>query len=126
MKIAVPTAENGGLNDLVSQHFGHANTFTIFDTETNEVEILPNQSMHRGGTGYPPEHLAPAGVEVMVCAGLGRRAIHLFEQFGIEVFVGASAIETAEAAIKAFQNGKLQMATDENACREHRYRRHEH
>lgn len=126
MRIAVPTAENGGLDDLVSQHFGHAPTFTIFDTETNEVEVLPNQSMHRGGTGYPPEHLAPARVDVMVCAGLGRRAIHMFEQFGIEVYVGAMAGHTAEAAIETYQSGKLQMATDENACQEHRYRRHEH
>jgi len=126
MRIAVPTAENGGLYDLVSQHFGHAPTFTIFDTETTEVEILPNQSLHRGGSGYPPDYLAPAGVEVMVCAGLGRRAIQMFEQYGIEVFVGASAAETAKTAIQAYQNNQLQMATDENACKEHRYRRHEH
>lgn len=126
MRIAIPTAGNGGLNDLVGQHFGRVPTYTIFDSNTNKVEVLPNQSLHMGGGGYPPEFLAQAGVELMLCAGLGRRAIQMFEQFGIEVYVGASASGTAENAIKAYQNGMLQMATDENACREHRFRRHTH
>ena len=126
LRIAIPTEGNGGLDNFVSQHFGHAPVFTIFDTETNEVERLPNQGLHRGGMGYPPEHLVRAKVDVMVCGGLGQRAIQMFEQFGIEVYVGASPMETVGAAIKKYQSGKLQMATDENACREHRFRRHEH
>jgi len=122
--IAVPTAGNGGLNDLVSPHFGRAPTFTIFNTKTQEVKILWNQSQHMGGKGYPPEHLAPMGVKAMVCAGLGWRAIQQFEQFGIKVFIGASPTNTAETAIQAYQSDKLQMATNENACREHQFRRH--
>ncbi len=126
MRIAIPTEGNGGLNAIVSQHFGHAPIYTIFDTETHEVERLPNQSMHRGGTGYPTEHLARAEVNVMVCGGLGQRAIQMFEQFGIEVYIGASPTETAEIAIKNYQSGKLQMATDENACKEHQFSTHDH
>lgn len=126
MRLAVPTAGNGGLNDFVDQHFGHAAVFTIFDTDTNKVVCLPNRSLHRGGSGYPPEHLARAEVDVMVCGGLGQRAIHMFEQFGIEVYVGASPTETVETAIKKYQGGLLHMATDENACKEHRHGSHDH
>ena len=126
MKIAIPTTGNGGLTDSVGQHFGRVPTYTIFDTSSKEVEIIPNRSTHLGGMGYPPELLAPAGVDVMVCAGLGRRAIQMFEQFGIEVYVGANPAGTAEMAIQAFQNGQLQMATDANACQEHKFRKHEH
>jgi predicted Fe-Mo cluster-binding NifX family protein len=87
------------------------------DTETNEVSVFPNTSEHMGGIGLPPELIAKKGVHVMLCSGLGPRAIQMFEQFGIEVFVGASG--TVKDAINAWKSGKLQLATDENACKEH-------
>lgn len=120
MKVCIPTMGNDGMNELVSGHFGRAPTFTIVDMETNEVKVMPNTSEHMGGIGKPPEFLAKAGVEVMLCSGLGPRAIRIFEQFGIEVYVGArgAVIDT----IALWKNGKLQMATDENACKMHRHR----
>ncbi|MGQ9718519.1 MAG: NifB/NifX family molybdenum-iron cluster-binding protein [Nitrososphaerales archaeon] len=110
-----------GLDDNVSEHFGRAPTFTIIDLGTNEVKVLPNTSEHMGGSGYPPQILADAGVDVMLCSGLGPRAIQMFEQFGIEVYVGAYG--TVREAIQAWQAGRLQVATDENACRTHRHRK---
>lgn len=120
MKIAIPTIGNKGLKEYVSEHFGRAPTFTIVDLATNEVKIIPNTSEHMGGSGYPPEIMANAGVEVMLCCGLGPRAIQMFEQYGIEVYVGAYG--TVENTIQEWQAGKLQVATDENACKMHRHR----
>ena len=54
----------------------------------------------------------------MLCSGLGPKAVHLFEDVGIDVFVGAEG--TVRDVIKAWQQGQLMEATDENACREHR------
>lgn len=119
MKICVPTLGQEGLNDAVCEHFGRAPTFTAVDMETNEVTVMPNISEHMGGVGVPPEHLADKGIHVMLCSGLGPRAVQMFEQFGIEVYVGASG--TVDDAIKAWQAGSLSMATDENACMEHRH-----
>ena len=70
-----------------------------------------------GGSGYPPEIIAKTGEEVMLCGGLGGRAIMMFEEQGIMVYVGATG--TVKDAVQLWQDGKLQQATDENACKEH-------
>lgn len=119
MKLCVPTMGERGLDEQVSPHFGRAPTFVLYDTETGTVEILPNRSEHMGGFGKPPEKLAEAGAEVMLCSALGPRAIRVFEQLGIEVYVGATG--TVSQAIEMWRSGKLQMATDENACKMHKH-----
>lgn len=119
MKVCIPTMGRSGMDDIVSEHFGRAPTFTLIDSETDEVKIIDNRSEHMGGMGKPPEHLAKEGVEVMLCSGLGPRAISMFENFGIEVLVGASG--TVRDTLRMWQEGHLQMATDANACKQHRH-----
>jgi len=119
MRVCVPTMGNNGLGEYVSEHFGRAPTFTIVDLSTNEVKVVPNTSEHMGGMGKPPELIAGAQVDVMLCSGLGPRAIQMFEQQGVEVFVGARG--TVKEAIKAWKEGRLQEATDANACKMHRH-----
>ena len=119
VKVCVPTMGQRGMDDYVSEHFGRAPTFTVVDMNTKGVKVLPNTSEHMGGFGKPPEIMANAGVEVMLCGGLGPMAIQMFEQFGIEVYVGASG--TVRDAVQAWQAGRLQEATDKNACKMHRH-----
>ena len=85
MKIAVPTMGDKGLDVVIGEHFGRVPTYTIVDLDTNEVKVIPNTSEHMGGIGHPPEIMAREGVNIMVCRGLGRRAITLFEELGIDV-----------------------------------------
>lgn len=120
MKVCIPTMGKNGLNENVGEHFGRVPTYTVVDTKTNEVNVVDNTSEHTGGSGYPPEIIAQTGAEVMLCGGLGRRAISMFEELGIMVYVGASG--TVKDAIQMWQAGKLQQATDENACRQHAFR----
>lgn len=122
MKVCIPTVGHGGLEEQVGEHFGRVPTYTIVDTETNEVKVIENTSEHMGGSGYPPEILAREGVEIMLCSGLGRRAIGLFEQFGVMVYVGAMG--TVENALNMWKNGMLQQATDETACKAHAFHTH--
>jgi predicted Fe-Mo cluster-binding NifX family protein len=119
MKICIPTLGNEGLDDSVSEHFGRAPTFTIVDVANNEVNIVQNTGEHFGGLGMVPEVVAEAGAEIVLCSGLGPRAISMFEQLGIEVYVGARGI--VRDAIRAFQAGMLREATDADACRMHRH-----
>lgn len=122
MKIGVPTMGDKGLEEAVSEHFGRAPTFTIVDMRTNEVKVLPNTGEHFGGFKLAPEILSEEGVEVMLCSGLGPRAISMFEQFGIEVYVAVdSSVTTVMDAIRAFQAGSLREASDKNACEMHRH-----
>jgi len=111
--------EDRGLDDMLSAHFGRAQTFTIVDIETSEVEIVPNTSEHMGGSGLPPELIASKGAHIMLVGGLGPNAVQMFEQYGIDVFVGATG--TVKGVIKDWQDGSLEEATDENICREHRH-----
>ena len=127
MKICVPTIGENGLNNHVGEHFGRVPTYTIVDIDTNEVKVIPNTSEHMGGQGHPPEIMAREGVNVMVCRGLGRRAIIMFEELGIDVYIGASG--TVRDAITAFKQGSLQKAGMNDACGRHAFRdqhRHNH
>jgi len=120
MRIAVPTMARDGLNDQVCGHFGRAPTFTIVDVETDEVEIIDNSAEHFGGMRKTPALIKEAGADAVLCSGVGPLAIHMFEDLGIHVFVGASG--SVDSAIQAFKSGSLQEATDENACDRHRRR----
>lgn len=117
MKLCIPTMEQGGLDDEVSVHFGRAPTFTVVDTDSKEVVVMRNRSEHMGGLGKPPEHIAKTGAKVMICSGLGPRAIDMLNSFGIEVFIGAAG--TAREALKMWEEGKLPPATHEAACKDH-------
>ena len=119
MKVCIPTAGEGGIDDLVGQHFGRVPTYTIVDTDTDEVEVIRNTSEHAGGVGLPPELISKTDTHIMLCGGLGPKAVTMFEQVGIDVFVGAAG--SVRDAIDAWKSGMLMEATDENACREHRH-----
>jgi len=117
MRISVPSMGNKGLDDMVGQHFGRVPYYAVFDTETDKVEIVDNTSTHMGGQGYPPELLHAHKVDVMLCSGLGQRAVEMFEQLGIMVYVGAMG--TVKDTIEAWKRGELQEVTDETVCKEH-------
>jgi len=119
MRICIPTMMTGGLDDNLSDHFGMAPTFTIFDTETKQVEIHANKSDHAGGTGKPPEQIKKLNADVVVCRGLGPNAIRMLDSYGIGVFVGATGF--AKDAVEMHLSGKLAKATEETACRDHHH-----
>jgi predicted Fe-Mo cluster-binding NifX family protein len=124
MKIGVPSMGNRGLEESVGEHFGRVPTYTIVDLETNEIKTVENTSHHMGGQGDPPEILKSEGVSALVCRGLGRRAIDLFEELGIEVYIGAQG--TVAEAIESFKKGTLRKATSGDGCQQHAFRSHHH
>jgi len=124
MKVCIPTMGNRGLDDSVGEHFGRVPTYTIVDLETDEVKVVPNVSHHMGGQGDPPEIMVREGVNVMVCQGLGRRAISMFEGFGIAVYIGAAG--SVRDAVAAFKQDRLQKATVDDACGKHAFRDRHH
>jgi predicted Fe-Mo cluster-binding NifX family protein len=109
----------GGLDDNLSDHFGMAPTFTIFDTETKQVEIHANTSDHAGGTGKPPEQIKKLNADVVVCRGLGPNAVRMLDGYGIAVFSGASG--SAKDAVDMYLSKKLSKATEETACKNHHH-----
>jgi len=119
MRIALPTNGDRGMDEEISPHFGRAVTYTIYDTETKEVEVVDNTSSHMGGTGVPPDLLHEKGVEILICGGIGRKAIDLFGSRGIKVYCGA--IDTVKDTIELFEAGILEEASMNNACSGHHH-----
>lgn len=124
MKVCIPTRDNNGMEGTVEQHFGKAPSYTILDTDSGEVLVIPNTSEHMGGVELPPELLSKYGVDIMLCAGLGYRAVKMFESYGIDVFVGAEG--TVQDTIEAWKANKLRSASAENTCAEHDHHDHHH
>ncbi len=116
MRIAIPTDGKHGMDENISDHFGRCPTFTIYDTDTEEVEVILNNSEHMGGSGKPPELLSQQNIDVMITSNLGRRAVVMFKEFGIDVYCGARG--RAKDAIEAWGRGELVTADDNNACEE--------
>jgi predicted Fe-Mo cluster-binding NifX family protein len=119
MLICIPTMDRKGLEGWVSPHFGRAETFTFVDTDSNAVRVIDNTGQHQGGALTPAQLISQEGSHLVLCSGLGPRAVKVFEQAGIEVFIGASG--TVEEALEAYRSGILKEATDKDACQEHRH-----
>ncbi len=117
MKISIPVMDCSGLSSTVGQHFGKVPAYAIMDTDSGELTFLENTSEHRGGVGLPPELMAKAGVNIMLCGGLGSKAVDMFTSLGIQVYVGAAG--TVGETLEAYKAGKLCRADHQNACQEH-------
>jgi predicted Fe-Mo cluster-binding NifX family protein len=119
-KLCVPTSGGGGLDDRIGEHFGRVPTYTIYDSESEAVEVIDNTSEHAGGSGLPADILSTLKIDVLLCSGLGRRAIGILSESGIEVCVGLSG--TAREAVEAWKDGRLSGASDGDACQQHTFR----
>jgi predicted Fe-Mo cluster-binding NifX family protein len=117
MKVCIPTMEKGGMDGELSDHFGSSPTFTVIDTETMDVKIVPNESDHFGGTGKPPEKINSTGAKVVICRGMGPKAMIMLRDFGIDVYIGSTG--NVRNAFEMWSSGKLQKATFQNACQGH-------
>lgn len=124
MKIGIPSMGEKGLDEQVGEHFGRVPTYTIVDLDSDEVKVVDNTSHHMGGRGDPPEIMKQQGVCAMLCRGLGRRAIDLFQQLGIDVYIGASG--SVRDTVEAFKQGQLKQATMGDGCQQHAFRNHKH
>ena len=110
MKIAVPTA-----NDRLCVHFGHCEKFVIVDVNLTEKKIIDKEEAvpppHE--PGVLPKWLHEKGVNAIIAGGMGMRAQQFFNQYGIEVIVGAPP-EHPQTVILDWMNGTL--VTGSNVC----------
>ncbi len=117
MKICIPILRQNGFDSPISEHFGQSSGFAMFDEETNTLSFMVNSGQHHGGAKTPAELIAEAGANVVLCGGLGVKAVRLFEQHGIHVYNNASG--TVADALNAYKAGRLPEATDATACQHH-------
>lgn len=111
-KIAVASEQT-----MVTGHFGHCESFLIFDTEDGKIlrsESIPNPG-HR--PGFLPVFLSDLGVNVIISGGMGGGAVDIFDSKGIEVVTGANG--AAEDAVKRYLAGELKSTG--SVCNEHQH-----
>jgi predicted Fe-Mo cluster-binding NifX family protein len=112
MKIAVASD-----NKNVTGHFGHCETFEIF--ETKDKKIISQQSIANPGhkPGFLPNFLHEKGVDIIISGGMGQGAVDIFNQHNIKVIVGAKG--TSKEAAESYLKGNLKSTG--SICEEHNH-----
>jgi len=107
-KIALPV-----IDGKLSPHFGHCKNFIIYNIEDQSIleEIMVPSPPHQ--PGLLPNWLVKYHVTDLIVGGIGHKAIEIFNQHKINVFVGAQVKETKEL-VKDYLNGILE--TNGNLC----------
>lgn len=106
-KIAVPVDANG----ILDAHFGHCKFFELFDVAdnviVNELKVIPPQ--HE--PGVLPKWLAEEGATDIISGGMGQMAIKIFNDNGVNVFVGADRLPAKEL-VESFLKGELKLLSN--------------
>jgi predicted Fe-Mo cluster-binding NifX family protein len=118
MKICVPTDTDNGADAAVMAHFGSAPFFTIYDTDTKRFELIDNRNLHHIHGGCQPL-LALSGqvVDIVICGGMGARAVQKLSEGGIKAFKIKGA--TVKEALVNYFEDNLNEITPLNACQDH-------
>lgn len=121
MQIALPTDDRTN----VAEHFGRAAEFAVYEIGEGEarlVEHRPNYHAHAGGPhaaggghGHSRDfHEGLAGVDVLICRGMGRRATEACAALGVRVFFAAGGSLDDVAA--RFARGELEESGASCGC----------
>jgi len=110
MRIAIPVIQG-----KLSLHFGHCDDFAIADVDEENKQISEITTSHAPShePGALPRWLVEQKVDIIIAAGMGKRAQMLLEEQGIKVLIGAPT-EAPEPVIDAYLDGSLQ--TGANIC----------
>jgi predicted Fe-Mo cluster-binding NifX family protein len=119
MKICIPTDEQKGLESMAYGHFGSAPYFLIYDTVAKNFEMLDNnEAEHEHGQCNPIQPLREKGVEAVIVAGMGARALMNLQSMGIQVY-RTFETQTINDVISEFALSHMDKLTIENSCNHH-------
>jgi len=98
MKIALPSRQN-----IIDDHFGHCEYFTVFTIDDNNKKILAQETIESpAGCGCKSniaQTLSKMGVKIMLAGNMGEGAVNVLNNAGIEVLRGCSG-DVKAAALK--------------------------
>lgn len=100
MKIAV-TYDNGE----IFQHFGHTEQFKVYEVKNGVITKSEVIESNGSGHGALAGLLADAGIEVLICGGIGGGAQMALFDAGIQLYGGVSG--NSDEAVLALINGTL-------------------
>lgn len=95
-------------NGMLCAHFGHCEYFAIATVQNNQINEIIEETPPTHEPGVYPRWIASFGVTDVIAGGMGQKAIELFHQQHINVFVG-SPIKGAKEIIEDFLTGNLSL-----------------
>jgi len=105
-RIAIPTTEG-----QLDAHFGHCKEFAMVEIENDEVKKISYLDAPPHQPGLLPPWLAERGATDIIAGGMGQRAIQLFNEQGVNVFVGAPKL-SPEELVSGFLQQTLQFTAN--------------
>lgn len=105
-KIALPL-ESG----VLCAHFGHCQQFAIVDVQNGVIANIKTHTPPEHVPGVYPRWVAQFGVTDVIAGGMGQKAIDLFHEQKINVFIGAPLIDAKEI-VTQFIDDKLQLSAN--------------
>lgn len=115
MRIAIPSLGKKGLDEASAVHFGRCDTYTILNEEGNLIEIIENNSSHTNGTLLPPDFLKENKIDILLCLSLGRKALEMCTNLGIDVYICSSS--TVKDIFNEWKSNLSKKATLDDACK---------
>lgn len=112
--IAIPSFNEGGLNEKFHDKFGRCDSFTFVTIEKNEilqVKVIKNFAADAlGGAGTQSAELVKnSGGEKLIVRQLGSNASKALNFLNIRTFQGPDQDITIKEVIKLYMDGKLPM-----------------
>ena len=110
MKIAIPTLEG-----KLCAHFGHCESFTFVEVDTEKKEILNivETAPEEGISCQSASWIAAQGANVVLAGGMGGRPYTTLVQNGVDVVTGCPELDINEI-VKLYLTNTLE--TGENTC----------
>mgnify|MGYP000114953206 FL=1 len=118
MRICMPVEDNQGLDSIVHGHFGSAPGFMVYDTDTAELQSIPNQDEHHeSGACNPLMSFADVKLDFIVVSGIGGGALMKLNQAGIRVFQATA--KTIKENLDVLTTKGLAEFTMQHTCQGH-------
>jgi predicted Fe-Mo cluster-binding NifX family protein len=113
MRIIMPVLEKKGEESRLSEHFGQANYFAVYDSEKKKVELIDRTSEHIEGACTPIKEIMDHRPDAIFVLGMGFKALSIFKTLGVDVKTGH--YKTVKEVIANLDKLK----GFESACRHH-------
>ena len=111
MRIAVPYDEG-----QIFQHFGHTQSFKIYDVENEKVKAATIINTNGNGHGALAGFLKNSNVNIVICGGIGGGAKQALAQSAIQLYGGVTG--NADKAVEDLLANKL-IFNSEATCNHH-------
>ncbi|BAI81141.1 iron-molybdenum cofactor-binding protein [Deferribacter desulfuricans SSM1] len=102
MKIAIPL----DYNKRISDHFGHSQYFLVAEFVDNQVKNKNIFDAPDHQFGSYPMWLISQNIDVLICKGIGHKAVEILNNKGVKVITGVESADPDEALDK-FVKGEV-------------------